>query len=105
MPAAPFVKFGRRSVAASLAGLVVLVAFPAGAGAALKWRACANEDGFQCATLRVPLDRSGATPGTIGLRVARESRQVKGGQYFLSLSGGAGPGGGGAAAVGRAAGA
>src|SRR3954447_7268670 len=92
MPAAPFVKFGRRSVAASLAALLVLVAFPAGAGAALKWRACANEDGFQCATLRVPLDRSGATPGTIGLRVARESRQVKGGQYFLSLSGGPGQG-------------
>src|SRR5436190_294348 len=92
MPAAPFVKFGRRSVAASLAGLLVLVAFPAAAGAALKWRACANEDGFQCATLRVPLDRSGATPGTIGLRVARESRQVKGGQYFLSLSGGPGQG-------------
>src|SRR3954471_9666623 len=92
MPAAPFVKFGRRSVAASFAALLVLVAFPAGAGAALKWRACANEDGFQCAVLRVPLDRSGATPGTIGLRVARESRQVKGGQYFLSLSGGPGQG-------------
>src|SRR4051794_33300237 len=92
MPAAPVVKFGRRSVAVSLAALLALVAFPAGASAALKWRACANEDGFQCATLRVPLDRSGATPGTIGLRVARESRRVKGGQYFLSLSGGPGPG-------------
>jgi len=92
MPAAPVVKFGRRSVAVSLAALLALVAFPAGASAALKWRACANEDGFQCATLRVPLDRSGATPGTIGLRVARESRRVKGGQYFLSLSGGPGQG-------------
>src|SRR3954462_5462859 len=92
MPAAPVVKFGRRSVAVSLAALLALVAFPAGASAALKWRACANEDGSQCATLRVPLDRSGATPGTIGLRVARESRRVKGGQYFLSLSGGPGQG-------------
>src|SRR3954467_10378780 len=92
MPAAPFVKFGRRSVAVSLAALLVVIAFPAGASAALRWRPCANEDGFQCAVLRVPLDRSGATPGTIGLRVARESRQVKGGQYFLSLSGGPGQG-------------
>src|SRR3954451_24049883 len=105
MPAPPLQKFGRRSLAVSLAALVLLVAFPAGASAALRWRACANEDGFQCAVLRVPLDRTGATPGTIGLRVARESRRVKGGAYFLSLSGGAGPGGGGAAAVGRAAGA
>src|SRR4051794_41839603 len=92
MPAAPFVKFGRRSVAASIAALVVLIAFPAGASAALKWRACANEDGFQCATLRVPLDRSGATPGTIGLKVARESRRGKGGPQFLSLRRGGAPG-------------
>src|SRR3954469_14193049 len=92
MPAPPVQKFGRRSVAVSLAALVLLVAFPAGASAALRWRACANEDGFQCAVLRVPLDRTGATPGTIGLRVARESRRVKGGQYFLSLSGGPGQG-------------
>src|SRR3954454_19899867 len=92
MPAAPFVKFGRRSVAVSLAALLALVAFTACASAALKWRACANEDGFQCPPLRAPLARSGATPGTTGLRVARESRRVKGGQYFLSLSGGPGQG-------------
>src|SRR4051812_29955698 len=92
MPASPVVKFGRRWVAATLAALLVLLVLPIAASAALRWRACANEDGFQCAVLRVPLDRSGATPGTIGLRVARESRQVKGGQYFLSLSGGPGQG-------------
>jgi pimeloyl-ACP methyl ester carboxylesterase len=46
--------------------------------------------GFRCATLRVPLDHSGAVPGTLRLRVARQVRAPRGAQPLVSLSGGPG---------------
>src|SRR3954447_17170176 len=92
MSAPPVQHVGRRLFAASLAASALLAVAPAAAPAALRWRRCANVDGFQCATLRVPLDRSGAVSGTIPLRIARESRTVNGGAVFISLSGGPGQG-------------
>jgi len=38
---------------------------------AATWRSCRAATGAECATLRVPLDRSGATSGTVGLKLAR----------------------------------
>src|SRR3954447_16669619 len=90
MPAPP-VRLSRQAVAL-LALVAALLALPATAGAKLRWRACADQLGFQCATMRVPLDRTGQTPGTIGLKVAREDRKVTGGKILISLSGGPGQG-------------
>jgi pimeloyl-ACP methyl ester carboxylesterase len=42
----------------------------ANASAALPWAAC-RPTGFQCANLAVPLDRSGAVPGTVTLHAKR----------------------------------
>src|SRR5205085_6031520 len=92
MSAPPVRHLGRRLAAGALAAAALLAAAPASAPAALRWRSCSNVDGFECATLRVPLDRGGAVPGTIPLRVAREKRTVKGGGIFISLSGGPGQG-------------
>jgi pimeloyl-ACP methyl ester carboxylesterase len=90
MPASP-VRLPRQA-AALLAFAALSLALPATAAAKLTWRACADQLGFQCATLRVPLDRTGQTPGTIGLKVAREDRKVTGGKILISLSGGPGQG-------------
>src|SRR4051794_13917954 len=92
MSAPPVRLVGRRLGVAALIAAAFALVLPAAAPAALKWRTCADVDGFQCAILRVPLDRSGAVPGTIGLHVAREARTVKGGRVFISLSGGPGQG-------------
>ena len=93
MPAPPVQHVGRRLAAGALAVTALLAALaPGSASAALRWRPCANVQGFQCAILDVPLDRTGAVPGTIGLHIAREDRTVKGGGILISLSGGPGQG-------------
>jgi pimeloyl-ACP methyl ester carboxylesterase len=51
------------------AGLLLLGA-PA-AGAAMSYAACAPRSALQCGSLDVPLDRSGAVPGTVRLAAAR----------------------------------
>jgi pimeloyl-ACP methyl ester carboxylesterase len=84
----------RRTLAAALAlalGLAVGAAAPAGA-AGLGWRACGDSFGARCATVRVPLDRSGAMPGSVALRVARIPGPVRA-PTLVYLSGG--PGGSG----------
>jgi pimeloyl-ACP methyl ester carboxylesterase len=48
-----------------------LAAAQAAPAAALTFAPCSNSAGFSCATLNVPLDRSGAVPGTTGLNVER----------------------------------
>jgi len=53
---------------AACAGAAAVAVPPA--GAAIAWAPCAPA-GFQCASLAVPLDPSGATPGTIALAVSR----------------------------------
>jgi pimeloyl-ACP methyl ester carboxylesterase len=54
-----------------LAAFTAVLAVPALAPAAVQWRSCRATTGAQCGTLRVPLDRSGAMPGTVGLKLAR----------------------------------
>src|SRR4051794_4314753 len=88
MPAPP-VQFSRRCLAVAAVGLLAL---PASASAKLDWKPCSGTLGFQCATMSVPLDRTGATPGTIAIKLSREDRKVKGGRYLLDLSGGPGQG-------------
>jgi pimeloyl-ACP methyl ester carboxylesterase len=73
--------------------LLVLLLWAAPAEAKLKWRGCPEAEGVRCAKLRVPLDRSGATPGKVSLRVARVAFSRKRDSHLMYLSGG--PGGAG----------
>jgi pimeloyl-ACP methyl ester carboxylesterase len=58
---------------------------------ALTWSACPDFSGVRCATVTVPLDRTGADPGQVPLRVARIGKTS--GKTLMYLSGG--PGGAG----------
>jgi pimeloyl-ACP methyl ester carboxylesterase len=51
-------------------GLALSAVLTAPASAELPWAACPTA-GYECATLAVPLDRSGATPGTVSLAATR----------------------------------
>ena len=79
----------RRAVLPAL--LAALLALPNAAGAALRWGSCVDFRGVRCATLNVPLDRAGADPGTINLRIGRAGKSS--GPTLMYLSGG--PGGAG----------
>ncbi len=59
-----------RIVLGALAALAAVLALPAVSPAAT-WRSCRAATGAECATLRVPLDRSGGRPGTVPLKLAR----------------------------------
>jgi pimeloyl-ACP methyl ester carboxylesterase len=79
----------RTVLAAALAAGLLLPA--AAAGAPLRFGPCGPaQPGFRCATLRVPLDRSGGLPGTIGLRVARQVSAPRGAGVLVALAGGPG---------------
>ena len=76
--------------------LVVLVLLAAAfaatpASAATRFRACPEKDAPRCTTVKVPLDRSGALGGTIGLHVERWNalRERRQGALF-ALAGGPG---------------
>jgi pimeloyl-ACP methyl ester carboxylesterase len=74
------------AVAFSLTALVVATPAPAQAAPALK--ACRGQDEFGCATLTVPLDRTGAMPGTVPLHFAIQRHGPK--PVLIALSGGPG---------------
>jgi len=61
----------RLGAALATAAVATALACPP-AHAALDFRPCPEAAGFACATLPVPLDRTGVLPGTVELRVARE---------------------------------
>src|SRR6478736_9382308 len=81
----------RRATLGTLLALVALLALPNAASAALRWGSCVDYQGIRCATLNVPLDRTGTDPGSINLRLARAGKTS--GPALLYLSGG--PGGAG----------
>jgi pimeloyl-ACP methyl ester carboxylesterase len=82
---------GARWAAAIGAVALALLAGAAPATARLRWSSCWDVEA-ECATLRVPLDRSGAVPGRVGLRLARFTPPTRR-PTLLYLSGG--PGGAG----------
>src|SRR5829696_6335795 len=61
------------------------------AQAAQRWRGCFGD--LECTRVRVPLDRSGALPGTVSLKVSRGRFAGRDGEQLMYLSGG--PGGAG----------
>jgi pimeloyl-ACP methyl ester carboxylesterase len=75
---------------AALLALLVLFALPSAAHA-LSWKECSDFKGVRCSSVTVPLDRGGALPGTVALRLATIGKAK--GRTLLYLSGG--PGGAG----------
>src|SRR5215210_2325787 len=78
----------------SLLTALALLALPAVASAELRWRGCSGAalGTTRCATLTVPLDRSGGLPGTVPLRVGRLPGGA-GKPTLMYLSGGPGSAG------------
>ena len=75
------------ALAAGLLGAVLV----ASAGAALPFLPCTSPTGFSCATLTVPLDRTGKTPGTIALTLERKAAGATPTQSaVIALAGGPG---------------
>lgn len=79
----------RRTLAALLCGGLIALAVPAGASA-LTLRPCRSQAGFSCGALTVPLDHTGAVPGTLKLAIAAQTRYPKGAGVLIALSGGPG---------------
>lgn len=81
---------GRRLLMSVLAALMGGALAPAGAAAALPWTPC-QPAGFECASLGVPLDRSGRTPGTVTLNAKRVPAAANPGRIaVVALAGGPG---------------
>jgi pimeloyl-ACP methyl ester carboxylesterase len=57
---------------------------------ALSTKPCKGSSGFRCATVTVPLDRTGGVPGTVDLAVAVEVPRKGADGFLLALSGGPG---------------
>ena len=72
----------------ALAALLALAALMFAGTAAADAASCAT--GFQCATLDVPLDRSGAFPGVVHLHYAAQRRFPKNAGVLIALAGGPG---------------
>lgn len=81
-----------RSLLLALAVVAVpAAAVPGAAQGAATFGPCAGAPaGFECSTVPVPLDRSGATPGTIGLGVRRARAAAPTATAVVPLAGGPG---------------
>ena len=75
------------------AAVLVLGGTAQGKPASSGWSSCPEAEGPRCKDVRVPLDRSGALRGSVGLHVARVAAARKRGPFLMYLSGG--PGGAG----------
>jgi pimeloyl-ACP methyl ester carboxylesterase len=79
------------ALAAPLVTAALAAAHASAALAALPFAPCENSPGFTCATLAVPLDRSGAVAGAVTLRVQRRaSALVQARSALVPLAGGPG---------------
>jgi pimeloyl-ACP methyl ester carboxylesterase len=68
----------------------VALGLTASSALALKFGSCPKSSQFRCATLTVPLDHSGKSPGTVKLRVAAQRRFPRGAGLIVALAGGPG---------------
>ncbi|MGZ8635199.1 MAG: alpha/beta fold hydrolase, partial [Solirubrobacteraceae bacterium] len=78
----------RSALLAALALCAVAALAPGSASAAPTLKPCRGQDGLGCATLPVPLDRTGATPGTVALHYAVQRHGPR--KLLIALSGGPG---------------
>jgi pimeloyl-ACP methyl ester carboxylesterase len=80
----------RISILATVAPLLLVVAAPS-SSAALPFSPCAKVGGFSCASLSVPLERSGAMPGSVSLSIERRLAGAAASRVaVLALAGGPG---------------
>jgi pimeloyl-ACP methyl ester carboxylesterase len=78
-------------VTAALLAAICGWSVPASAEAQIAWRPCGQSNEFACGHLTVPLDPSGATPGTITLAVRRHRAPVgEAREAVIALAGGPG---------------
>jgi pimeloyl-ACP methyl ester carboxylesterase len=84
--------FARYFTAALFAALALLVGVPAASSeAAIAYGACGESNEFACAKLAVPLDPSGAAPGTITLSLRRRRAPIgEASTAVIALAGGPG---------------
>lgn len=82
-------RFRAPLITAAFAAFLAAGATAGPARAALPWATCPPA-GFQCATLPVPVDRSGATPGTITLSARRAPAPGAATTAVVALAGGPG---------------
>src|SRR6266545_3549869 len=82
-----------RVLAAAVAALAPALLAPGGANAAAAHFTACGQGGLECTTVDVPLDRTGATPGTVPLYVERlpSEEGIPRGVMFL-IAGGPGQG-------------
>lgn len=79
------------TLAVCLAACTIAATLAAPAGAALPFAPCTNIAGFSCASLPVPLDRSGKAPGTIALPIELKSAgTIQTQSAVVALAGGPG---------------
>lgn len=79
------------TLAVCLAACMLTATLAAPAGAALPFAPCTNIAGFSCASLAVPLDRSGKAPGTIALPIELKSAStIQTQSAVIALAGGPG---------------
>ena len=84
----------RLARAAVLAFALVCLLAPASGHAAIAFEPCFEGADVQCGTVTVPIDRSGAVPGTINLRVVRipATKSGSSGKAVFAFAGGPGQG-------------
>jgi pimeloyl-ACP methyl ester carboxylesterase len=78
----------RPALAAALALAALALLGPSSALGAPSLKPCSGQAGFGCATVDVPLDRTGSLPGTVGLHYAIQRHGPK--PVLVALSGGPG---------------
>jgi len=81
----------QRATLAALVAVTLACLAPGSASAALGFIPCTDAPGFSCASLGVPLDRSGVSAGTISLSVERKlAGSAPSSSALLALAGGPG---------------
>jgi pimeloyl-ACP methyl ester carboxylesterase len=81
-----------RALRVTFAACALLLLVPVAAPAALRFSTTSCEGLFECARLRVPLDRSGTVPGTIRLSIERVRAERRRRGAVFALAGGPGQG-------------
>ena len=86
-------RLSRPLLLGSLVATLIASGPAAGSASALSFGGCGNDaPAFKCATLRLPLDHSGAIAGSVGIRIAAQRRFPAGAKLLVALAGGPGQG-------------
>jgi pimeloyl-ACP methyl ester carboxylesterase len=81
-----------RLARALLLSLLLVCVLAPQSQAAVAFKTCGDDDDIQCAKVSVPIDRSGAVPGSIPLNVVRIPAKKPSGKAVFAFAGGPGQG-------------